>query len=122
MSAQTNLNLNFQPPRNSASILNLLAIAIDRYFAVTRVDYIYKRTRTRVNVMILLAWTVAALVSLLPMLGWKDEQFAHRVLFERKCLVSQQMYYQIFATISTFYAPFVVLLLLYWRIFKVSRV
>lgn len=70
--------------------------------------------------MIVLAWTIAAIVSLAPIFGWKDPQFAHRVLYERKCLVSQDVAFQIFATISTYYAPLVVLLLLYWRVFQVS--
>lgn len=105
-----------------ASILNLLAIAMDRYWAVTNVDYIYRRTRSRVTVMIVCAWTVGAVVSLAPIFGWKDPDFAYRVLVEHKCMVSQDVGYQIFATISTFYAPLVLLLALYWRIFQVSSV
>lgn len=70
--------------------------------------------------MILYAWTVGAVVSLAPIFGWKDPDFANRVLHEHKCLVSQDVAYQIFATISTFYAPLVLLLGLYWRIFQVS--
>lgn len=93
---------------------------MDRYWAVTNVDYIYRRTRRRVNVMILCAWTVGAVVSLAPIFGWKDPDFAKRVIEEHKCMVSQDVSYQIFATISTFYAPLVLLLALYWRIFQVS--
>lgn len=70
--------------------------------------------------MILCAWTVGAIVSLAPIFGWKDPNFAERVLIEHKCLVSQDVAYQVFATISTFYAPLVLLLALYWRIFQVS--
>lgn len=71
--------------------------------------------------MILCAWTVGAIVSLAPIFGWKDPDFSKRVMTEHKCLVSQDVAYQIFATISTFYAPLVLLLALYWRIFQVSR-
>lgn len=70
--------------------------------------------------MILCAWTVGAIVSLAPIFGWKDPDFAKRVIEEHKCMVSQDVSYQIFATISTFYAPLVLLLGLYWRIFQVS--
>lgn len=70
--------------------------------------------------MILCAWTVGAVVSLAPIFGWKDPDFARRVLEDHKCLVSQDVSYQIFATISTFYSPLVLLLALYWRIFQVS--
>jgi len=98
-----------------------LAIAVDRYWAVTNVDYIYKRTKTRVSLMAVTAWTIGLIVSLAPIFGWKDPDFATRVLVEHKCLVSQDVAYQIFATISTFYAPLVLLLALYWRIFQVSE-
>lgn len=98
----------------------MLAIALDRYWAVTSVDYIYRRTRKRMNMMIVYAWTVGAVVSLAPIFGWKDPEFAGRVLNEHKCLVSQDVAYQMFATISTFYVPLVLLLGLYWRIFQVS--
>ena len=115
-----NKNIHIKSHHITASILNLLAIAIDRYCAVTSVDYIHRRTKHRVNMMILMAWLVAAMVSLAPIFGWKDPEFAKRVLDEHKCLVSQDVAYQIFATISTFYAPLVLLLLLYWRIYQVS--
>jgi hypothetical protein len=35
--------------------------------------------------------------------------------------VSQDVGYQIFATMSTFYVPLVLILLLYWRIFVTAR-
>jgi hypothetical protein len=35
--------------------------------------------------------------------------------------VSQDVGYQIFATMATFYVPLVVILLLYWRIFLTAR-
>lgn len=117
-SSQPHTQLHIVP--NTASILNLLAIAIDRYWAVTNVDYIYRRTRKRVSLMILCAWTIGGVVSLAPIFGWKDPDFARRVIAEHKCMVSQDVAYQIFATISTFYAPLVLLLALYWRIFQVS--
>ncbi|KAG9510683.1 hypothetical protein GZH46_00766, partial [Fragariocoptes setiger] len=102
----------------TASILNLLAIAIDRYWAVTRVDYMHRRTRKRIASMIVCAWTVGAVVSLAPIFGWKDSQFTERVLVQHKCLVSQDVAYQLFATISTFYVPLTLLLILYWKIYQ----
>lgn len=45
----------------------------------------------------------------------------HRVLVEKKCMVSQDALYQIFATSSSFYVPLFLILLLYWKIFKVSK-
>lgn len=56
-----------------------------------------------------------------PLLGWKDPDWGVRVSEERKCLVSQDVGYQIFATASSFYVPLLVILFLYWRIFQTAR-
>lgn len=71
--------------------------------------------------MIFAVWTVAAIVSIPPILGWKDPYFNVRVEQEKRCLISQDIGYQVFATISTFYGPLIFILLLYWKIYQVSR-
>jgi 5-hydroxytryptamine receptor 1 len=71
--------------------------------------------------MILIVWLVAFLVCIAPLLGWKDPDWGTRVSEERKCLVSQDVGYQIFATASSFYLPLLVILFLYWRIFQTAR-
>jgi len=71
--------------------------------------------------MILVVWLVAFLVCIAPLLGWKDPEWGNRVSEERKCLVSQDVGYQIFATASSFYVPLLVILFLYWRIFQTAR-
>jgi 5-hydroxytryptamine receptor 1 len=71
--------------------------------------------------MILVVWSVAFLVCIAPLLGWKDPEWWTRVSEERECLVSQDVGYQIFATASSFYLPLLVILFLYWRIFQTAR-
>ncbi|KAG8179478.1 hypothetical protein JTE90_029284 [Oedothorax gibbosus] len=105
----------------TASILHLVAIALDRFWAVTNVDYVRQRSSRRIGLMIFLVWAVGVLVSFAPVLGWKDDDFLYRIEEEKRCLVSQDAGYQIFATCSTFYVPLVVILILYWRIFQVAR-
>ncbi|KAK8787888.1 hypothetical protein V5799_022336 [Amblyomma americanum] len=105
----------------TASILHLLAIAVDRYWAVTIVDYMRQRDVRKVGAMIFLVWSVAFVVSIAPIFGWKDKDSRSRVLHEKQCLVSQDAAYQVFATCSSFYVPLIMILLLYWRIFKVAR-
>ncbi|XP_076330062.1 LOW QUALITY PROTEIN: 5-hydroxytryptamine receptor-like, partial [Tachypleus tridentatus] len=104
----------------TASILHLLAIAVDRYWAVTRVDYVRQRSSRRIGLMIFLVWGVAVVVSVAPVFGWKDTNFQKRVEEDRMCLVSQDLAYQVFATCSSFYLPLIVILLLYWKIFQVA--
>lgn len=104
----------------TASILHLVAIALDRYWTVTNIDYVHKRSKNWVLSMLLVVWAVAFVVAMAPTLGWKDEQFITRVEINKECLVSQDVSYQVFATCFTFFGPLVVILFLYWRIFKVS--
>jgi 5-hydroxytryptamine receptor 1 len=70
--------------------------------------------------MIIIIWILSGLVSLAPLLGWKDPDWSKR-LEAKECLVSQDLGYQIFATTSTFYGPLIAILFLYWRIFLVAR-
>ena len=104
----------------TASILHLVAIALDRYWTVTHIDYIHKRSGKCVIKMLICVWSLATTVSIAPQFGWKDDNFDIRVEHEKMCLVSQDVGYQVFATCLTFYAPLIALLLLYWRVFKVS--
>ncbi|CAG9817493.1 unnamed protein product, partial [Phaedon cochleariae] len=104
----------------TASILHLVAIALDRYWAVTNIDYIHHRTSKRIGIMIFIIWLVSFFVCIAPLLGWKDPNWEVR-LRDSKCLVSQDLYYQIFATASSFYLPLMVILILYWRIFQTAR-
>ncbi|KAI1299274.1 5-hydroxytryptamine receptor [Halotydeus destructor] len=105
----------------TASILHLVAIALDRYWTVTNIDYVHLRSARCVVKMLVTIWAVAAIVSLGPTFGWKDEDFDKRIVLDKTCLVSQDISYQVFATCSTFYGPLVVILMLYWKIFKVAR-
>lgn len=93
-----------------------------RYWAVTHVDYIQtRRNGKRIGTMILFVWMTAVIVSIAPFFGWKDPDYLFRVNEQKKCLVSQDLGYQIFATLATFYVPLTAILILYWRIFQTAR-
>ncbi|CAG2119826.1 unnamed protein product, partial [Medioppia subpectinata] len=105
----------------SASILHLLAIAVDRYWAVTNIDYIHQRNAKRIGLLIVSIWSVAAIIALAPNFGWKDADFKDRIRIDKICIVSQNISYQIFATVATFYGPLILILVLYWKIYQVAR-
>ncbi|CAG2122527.1 unnamed protein product, partial [Medioppia subpectinata] len=105
----------------SASILHLLAIAVDRYWAVTNIDYIHQRNAKRIGLLIVSIWSVAAIIALAPNFGWKDADFKDRIRIGKICIVSQNISYQIFATVATFYGPLILILVLYWKIYQVAR-
>ncbi|KAL7736871.1 hypothetical protein ACLKA6_015704 [Drosophila palustris] len=104
----------------TASILHLVAIAADRYWTVTNIDYNNLRTPRRVFLMIFCVWFAALIVSLAPQFGWKDPDYLKRIE-EQHCMVSQDVAYQIFATCCTFYVPLLVILFLYWKIYLIAR-
>ncbi|KAJ3642030.1 hypothetical protein Zmor_024850 [Zophobas morio] len=106
----------------TASILHLVAIAVDRYWAVTNVDYIHTRNSHRIGIMIVVVWSIALVVSLAPQIPqFKDPEYLYRIQVKKQCLVSQDVKYQIFATSSTFYVPLLVIFVLYWKIFQTAR-
>ncbi|XP_050743755.1 5-hydroxytryptamine receptor 2A isoform X2 [Drosophila biarmipes] len=95
-------------------------IYLNIYWAVTNIDYIHSRTSNRVFMMIFCVWTAAVIVSLAPQFGWKDPDYLQRIE-QQKCMVSQDVSYQVFATCCTFYVPLMVILALYWKIYQTAR-
>ncbi|VDM57591.1 unnamed protein product [Angiostrongylus costaricensis] len=79
----------------TASILHLVAIALDRYWSVTDISYSQNRTPKRIIIMLAVIWLTSLLISLAPFAGWKDDAFKDRVLRHHVCLISQQISYQV---------------------------
>lgn len=93
--------------------MNLCLISVDRYLAVTQpLTYIANRTRKRIFVYILIVWVCALLVSTTPLIVFPINRT------EGSCEVSQNQLYQIYATVLSFYAPCLIMVLLYWRMYK----
>jgi len=59
----------------TSSILHLVAISLDRYWAVTRVDYIHRRSPKRIVGMIVASWGVAVVVSIPPLFIQSDPNY-----------------------------------------------
>ncbi|XP_072025852.1 LOW QUALITY PROTEIN: probable G-protein coupled receptor No18 [Amphiura filiformis] len=103
----------------TASILNLCAIALDRYWAITDpVKYTPKRTKKRICFIIAFVWLLSGLISVPPLLGW-DEMTNSQ---QQRCVLSQQRAFIILSSSTSFYIPFIVMSVVYFRIYRAVRV
>lgn len=104
----------------TASILNLCAISVDRYWAITKpLEYGVKRTPRRMMLCVALVWLGAACISLPPLLILGNKHASENG--EPICLVCQYFGYQIYATLGSFYIPLAVMLFVYYQIFRAAR-
>jgi len=105
----------------SSSVLHLLMIAIDRYLSITRIGYSLDNNYRNIVYMICFAWIFAFMVSMAPILGWRDyEKFIRRI--ENKiCYASLNIAYEAMSAILLFVGPVAVMIPLYYSIYKVFR-
>ncbi|XP_051872566.1 5-hydroxytryptamine receptor 5A-like isoform X2 [Pristis pectinata] len=102
----------------TASIWNVTAIALDRYWSITRhLEYTLKTRKKISNIMIVLTWALSAVISLSPLFGW-GKTYSEQ---EEQCQVSQEPSYTIFSTFGAFYLPLCVVLFVYWKIYKAAK-
>ena len=102
----------------TASILHLVAIAFDRYWAVSNIDYIRRRCAKQIGIMVLMVWLVAVTISIPPLFGWKDANDPNKT---KRCIISQDLGYTIFSTLGAFYFPLILMLVLNIKIYVAAR-
>ena len=101
----------------TASIFHLVAIALDRYWAITNVEYGVKRTRERIFAIIVVIWTVSAVVAITPHLfGLSYDETKHAA-----CHLTDNFTYQLISTFTCFYLPLIFMCVIYWKIFQAAK-
>ena len=104
----------------TASILNLCAISVDRYFIILHaMVYTQRRNFKLMLLMIITVWLLAGLISIPPLFGWGKP--SARLQREQVCAVSDDLKYQIYATMFAFYVPLVVMIIIYFNIFRAAK-
>ncbi|XP_042333930.1 5-hydroxytryptamine receptor 6 [Sceloporus undulatus] len=121
---------SFDVMATSASILNLCVISLDRYLLIiSPLKYKLRMTSCRAVLLILATWTLAALVSFLPIkMGWHKMEFDLRspsnatlLQEEEQCRILVSLPYAIIASGLTFFLPSVAILFTYCRILLAAR-
>ncbi|TWW54974.1 alpha-2Db adrenergic receptor [Takifugu rubripes] len=98
----------------TSSIVHLCAISLDRYWSVTKaVSYNLKRTPKRIKGMIAVVWIISAVISFPPLLLTKHD--------ERKCLLTDETWYILSSCVVSFFAPGLIMILVYFKIYKVAK-
>ena len=118
-----NMWLTFDILTCTASILNLCAIAIDRYYAIhDPINYSRKRTLKRVMITIGLVWGLSAVISIPPLIGWNNSSGTG--LFDEEtgiCELTDEKGYVIYSASGSFFIPLIIMSFVYINIFRATR-
>ncbi|XP_059214654.1 alpha-2B adrenergic receptor [Centropristis striata] len=101
----------------TSSIVHLCAIALDRYLSISRpVSYGAKRTPTRIKAGIIVVWLISAVISFPPLLTLDKSEGGEEV-----CELNNERWYILYSTIGSFFAPCVIMILVYVRIYQIAK-
>lgn len=102
----------------TASILNLCAIALDRFWAITDpINYAQKRTVKRVLLMIAGVWIVSLLISSPPLIGWNDWSTDAPYV----CKLTERQGYVVYSSLGSFFIPLFIMTIVYVEIFIATK-
>ncbi|XP_059611089.1 octopamine receptor Oamb [Phlebotomus argentipes] len=125
----------------TASILNLCAISLDRYVAVTRpVTYPSIMSTTKAKSLIAGIWVLSFVICFPPLVGWKDQKLPADLTYRVgnytlisvtpppeppppcpwTCELTNDAGYVVYSALGSFYIPMLVMLFFYWRIYRAA--
>uniref|UniRef100_A0A671QS63 5-hydroxytryptamine receptor 7 n=1 Tax=Sinocyclocheilus anshuiensis TaxID=1608454 RepID=A0A671QS63_9TELE len=89
-----------------------------RYLGITKpLTYPVRQSGKCMAKIVLSVWLLSASITLPPLFGW-----AQNVNDDNVCLISQDLGYTIYSTAVAFYIPMSVMLIMYYRIYRVAKV
>ncbi|XP_069610387.1 alpha-2A adrenergic receptor [Ranitomeya imitator] len=103
----------------TSSIVHLCAISLDRYWSITQaIEYNLKRTPRRIKCIIFIVWVISAVISFPPLITIEKESGK---IEEPKCKINEERWYIISSCIGSFFAPCVIMVLVYIRIYQIAK-
>ncbi|CAI4223719.1 unnamed protein product [Auanema sp. JU1783] len=109
---------------STASIWNLCIVGLDRYWAITTpVAYMNKRNKKTAGIMILTVWATSSLISLAPLLGWKQTAISSNLIMDdktssRQCTFLDLPSYTIYSATGSFFIPTILMFFVYFKIYQ----
>uniref|UniRef100_A0A183BVV2 G_PROTEIN_RECEP_F1_2 domain-containing protein n=1 Tax=Globodera pallida TaxID=36090 RepID=A0A183BVV2_GLOPA len=107
---------------STASIWNLCIVGLDRYWAITHpVQYLNKRNKKTACLMILSVWSFSALISLAPLLGWKQvAEHGNLVQIDGvwQCTFLDLPSYTVYSATGSFFIPTILMFFVYFKIYQ----
>ncbi|CAF1076422.1 unnamed protein product [Adineta steineri] len=106
----------------TSSILNLSAIALDRYWAISDpIQYARKRTIRRVLFMIMLVWVLSATISIPPIIITMLGSSRLQTFDGLQCDLSRNTAYVIYSACGSFYIPALIITIVYVHVFVETK-
>lgn len=106
----------------TASILNLCAIALDRFWAITDpINYAQKRTLKRVLLLIGGVWILSLIISSPPLIGWNDWPENEEFDKQQDCKLTGRQGYVIYSSLGSFFIPLFIMTIVYIEIFIATK-
>uniref|UniRef100_A0A183TWT7 G_PROTEIN_RECEP_F1_2 domain-containing protein n=1 Tax=Toxocara canis TaxID=6265 RepID=A0A183TWT7_TOXCA len=103
----------------TSSILNLCAIALDRYWAIhDPINYAQKRTLQFVCTTIALVWLASVCISIPPLIGWNDWSGKN---LKTHCELTTEKAFVVYSASGSFFVPLCVMIIVYMKIFLSAR-
>ncbi|XP_078095600.1 alpha-2C adrenergic receptor-like isoform X1 [Mustelus asterias] len=103
----------------TSSIVHLCAISLDRYWSVTQaIQYNSKRTPRRIRCVILTVWLIAGVISFPPLISMDKNLGEDEIPV---CRLNDEKWYILSSCIGSFFAPCVIMILVYLRIYQVAK-
>ncbi|RNA14264.1 5-hydroxytryptamine receptor isoform X1 [Brachionus plicatilis] len=101
----------------TASILHLVAIALDRYWAITKFGYGSSRTPRLIFTFIAIIWSVSLVVAVSPHIFG----LSYDVNNTDRCHLTDHLTYQLVSTVAAFYLPLIGMCVIYFKIFRTAK-
>ncbi|XP_035228700.1 dopamine receptor 2-like [Stegodyphus dumicola] len=104
---------------STASILNLCAISVDRYWAIIDpMTYPSKMTTPRAKLIVGLVWMCSSLISFPAIAWWRAVSV--QPYPPDQCLFTDDVGYLLFSSVISFYGPLIIMVFTYCRIYKAA--